>query len=292
MGYRLFSIVVTGMWLLAMGLLVRDDVLPVLTAQAPPDMASQLADEPEYRELYNGVYDQTGRRVGHSTTAIIRGPEYVSINSRLELEPGWMDRLDMLARVVRQFGIAGKLEVRTALRYVQDGSLDEFTVDIEGLGMPVRIESEYFGTDFGAQLTVGQAQWPLVFDTQISQRLGQSFDPFIFLPELQVGKSWRVWMASFSDVKPRFEQILVRVVDREMIDHHGRQVHAYRVEAGDLAVAWADRSGKILRQEVNMPLLGRITILDETEQHRARQGDTRCDDAGAEAYVPEDAHVD
>ncbi len=65
--------------------------------------------------------------------------------------------------------------------------------------------------------------------------------------------------------------VLVRVTGTESIEHNGRVVEAFRVEA-DRAVAWVTSDGRVLRQEVDLPLLGRLTLIDEPfDQQQAYQ---------------------
>ena len=58
------------------------------------------------------------------------------------------------------------------------------------------------------------------------------------------------------------DSVLITVTGREIIDHHDAKIEAYIVEGGG-ARAWVASDGRVLRQEVNLPLVGQITLRDE-----------------------------
>lgn len=58
------------------------------------------------------------------------------------------------------------------------------------------------------------------------------------------------------------EPLLVRVTGTEQIQHRGRLVEAFVVEAHRMG-AWVAPGGHVLRQEVELPLLGKLILVDE-----------------------------
>src|SRR5262249_35797568 len=104
-------------------------------------------------------------------------------------------------------------------------------------------------------------------------------------PGLYVGQTWRMRMLDFvamlRDQTATMTPQLVQVTGREDIPHNGRTVSCFRIET-DGATAWADASGRVLLQRVEMPLLGRLAGRDEPFDSKARNSvRQRTHDPGA-----------
>jgi hypothetical protein len=59
-----------------------------------------------------------------------------------------------------------------------------------------------------------------------------------------------------------FKVQLAEVKRRETIHHSGKDTECFRIET-DGTVAWADKAGRVLRQEVRIPILGCFVLTDE-----------------------------
>jgi hypothetical protein len=58
------------------------------------------------------------------------------------------------------------------------------------------------------------------------------------------------------------ESVLVRCTALESISYGNREIEAYRVEMPKVR-AWVAADGQVLRQEVDLPLFGKLTLLDQ-----------------------------
>ena len=93
--------------------------------------------------------------------------------------------------------------------------------------------------------------------------------PFDGLSNLHVGQSWRLHLINpLAEVVPGFGQgfspdaVLVRVTRREPIQTAAGLVDAHVVEAQAIR-AWVGPEGRVLRQELDLPVLGRLVFQDE-----------------------------
>jgi len=97
--------------------------------------------------------------------------------------------------------------------------------------------------------------------------------PFTLLKDLYVGKTWRMRLINplpaLRGGKAEFQAYLVRVAAREEIKHDQKTVECFRIESRNVR-AWADMSGQVLVQEVNLPLFGKLTIRQEPYDESAR----------------------
>jgi hypothetical protein len=65
------------------------------------------------------------------------------------------------------------------------------------------------------------------------------------------------------------EGVLIEVTGKETIIHRGQPVEAFVVEGGG-ATAWAAPDGRVLLQQVTLPLLGKLLLRDEEYIEGAR----------------------
>ncbi len=114
---------------------------------------------------------------------------------------------------------------------------------------------------------------------QVASAVGEVFRPFVYLKDLKVGQTWRITsinpIGSLWGEEPTPTPVVVKVTGRETIEHLGRRVECFRVEAKD-TVAWVDDDGRVLLQQVEAPMLGTISIrlldgFDEKAMHAARE---------------------
>ncbi len=255
---RLIGIILAGSWLCLMTLLIQRDVVPFWTAQDPPRPHAWSG------EYQTAICNDEGYRVGTSWVSAAPTPSGMRIHNATVLDLG---------------GLSGflpkhkQLLVRSELAYQQDNTLDAFLFSIEGAGVPITVRAERFGQDYACEFKLGAARRLIPLDGRLSECLGESFRPFAYLENLYVGQTWRIRLLDVLSVAKgdgaEFNTRLVMVTGTETIEHRGQQVGCFRIET-DGAVAWADDSGRVLRQEVSLPLLGRFVLTEEPVDHEAR----------------------
>jgi len=248
---RALGIILAGVWIIAMTAVVRRDVLPFWTAQEAP---KQIIPVGEYQV---GIFSDSGARVG-TTWVSTAGPRGIrtTISSTTVLD---------LAGFTGFLPVGGQLILTSNLTYDDAETLDQFSFRLNGPGIEVLVEGQRYIKDYACEIS-GAIKKTVSLDGELSAFLGQSLRPFTHVQGLHVGQSWRIHLLDpFSLIpgrSPKFKTQLARVTCRETITHTGGQVACFRIET-DGTIAWADDSGRILRQEVEIPLLGRFVLEDE-----------------------------
>ncbi len=257
---RAIGIIITVVWLLCMGLLIRRDVLPYWLADDPPSAPIPQA------EFQVGMYSEDGRLIGTTWVTTLTLPGQQSVLSLTELD------LKALSRVLP---LAGDLYLETDLTYGEDRKLDEFSFRIETALLSAHIDGARYEQEYACTARVGETVTQLSLDGRLAQYLSDSIRPFTHLSNLRVGQRWRLRtldpLSLLKGQSVEFTTILVEVTGRESIEHAGRRVECFRIEAAG-AVAWADESGRVLRQEVRIPLVGKCRMIDQPfERQRYRK---------------------
>lgn len=261
-----------------MAALVQRDVLPFWTAQDPP---SRAIPGGHYQcRISNGA----DRVIGSAWVSVTNGPQLTTVESVTILDIG---------RLTTLFKGLNRLAVQTDMTYERDGTLSMFKINLVGAGVPIEIAAERYVHDFSCIARIGESRTSLLLDGRMYEWLSESLRPFTHLSGLHVGQTWRIQLLDplgmlKGDSFP-FQEHLVRVTRRETIRHHEQDVDCYRVESSG-AVAWADESGKVLRQELAVPLLGKIVLTDEPYNraaHDAASASLRRSHPGAAAALLE-----
>jgi hypothetical protein len=248
------------------------DVLPGWWAGDPPPSAALVLGPGEERQAQVGIYDGAGRTVGKSWTrsrrAGLEGVVQVSVSTVLEpmALPGGLG--------------TPRARIETELTYRRaEATIDELDFRVFGLGLPLSLHGEAMPSgEFPCQWQVGPQRGAAVLDSRAPAALGDVIRPFDRLPNLYVGRSWRLNLLDpLSHLLPQvntsgleMEPVLIQVTGKETIEHDGRSVMAYVVEGGG-ATAWVAEEGTVLRQTVNVPLLGALVLLDEPFDDQARR---------------------
>lgn len=255
---RIFGIVLASAWIVAMTALIRQDLWPYWTAGEPP---YQLVPEEAYQV---GIYLDSGCRLGTAwvTATVTQGMKMVNSATLLDL-----------GAVRTVLPLRGPLLFENNLHYQSNDTLDQFDFRLRGMGLDARIDAERYGRDFGCTLKMGAHTWTISLEGRQSEFLGESLRPFTRLTHLTVGQTWRIRVLDpfvvLQDQALEFKTQLATVVARERIRHRGKSILCFRIET-DGAVAWVDRAGCVLRQEVSVPLLGRFILTDEPFDRAAR----------------------
>lgn len=248
---RIFGVVLAATWLIAMTALIQRDVVPFWSVQEAP---GHIAPNGTFQVA---ICNDAGHRIGTTWITSSATGHITTVHSTtlLDLRP--------IAGLLR---LQEPLRCETSLIYVADGVLDQFRLRLEGAGVPIRVVGERCGRDFACTTKIGSLTKSVPLDGRLSECLAESLRPFTHLAGLHVGQTWRIRLLDpFSLLVGRGPEIklhLVSVTRRETISHNGSRVECFRVET-DNSVAWADDSGRVLRQEVQLPLVGRCILTDE-----------------------------
>lgn len=247
---RIFGTVVTLVWLLAMAALIQRDVLPFWQAQDPPGHAVPTGD------FQVAIMNEAGQRVGTTWVQAFRKPNRTVYSTT---------RLD-LGTVAKVLSTLGPMFLDSSLTYADGGGLKEFLFQLRTAGLSARVEGFLYGHEYACAATIGGMTRAIALNGELSKYLGDSIRPFSHLEGLRVGQTWRIRLLDpLSLVRNQsleFSTRLVTVRRRERIQHRGRAVSCFRIET-EGAVAWADGTGRILRQEVTIPFVGKLMLLDE-----------------------------
>lgn len=270
MANRLFGILVVVLWLVAMAGLVQRDLWPALTARQPPptpssDLIARIGTEHQY-----GIFKAAGgARIGTSWLSLHSRPDFSRNNSG--------EASADLESTTYFDGLLGAPPVflRLYMHLLADGSLDSFNFEMVGLPEVVKAEGESYGNKIACIFKVGPIDRQMSLDAASTALVGDSFQRFSCLPDLEVGQAWRMQMidpmalftSGSSKIQPRPQ--LVRVTRKETVEVHGKPVEAFVVES-DGARAWVDDSGLVVRQEIDMPLIGRLVVKPEVFSEKAR----------------------
>jgi len=262
MRFGSFGIGVTLLWLGTMGALVNQDVLPAWRAKPIPPIATRKLVERTGENHQAGIFDQNGHRIGTSWTIYMAMADII-INSTTYFES------------VPMLGNAPILIDSSAHMNAKD-VLDKFELDFFGPPpMRIQLQGENYDPDFPCSLKIGTVEYQFNLDAKMVGMMSDVIRPFIALPELEVGASWTMelfdpWTA-ITQHKAEVKPVLVRVTGKEDIElEPGHVVSCFVIETHG-AKAWADVNGRVLIQEVEVPLLGKLTIRDEPYDRDSRQ---------------------
>ncbi len=247
--------------------LVLRDVVPGLMAGSPPDPEDGLPPGTRY-ESQLAILDAHGELVGRNWTVAQTSGITMTVQSSTLLLP------IRLPNGVR----TPTVRVDTELGH-QERRIDSLVIRLHGLGVRTEMKGAFFPPDqFPCEWQVGEARGTFLLSADATRVFGDEFRPFYRLPGLYVGRTWRVKLINpLSQLMPSWgarafsvDASLVRVVGRESIQHAGRSVECFRVES-DRAVTWADETGRVIRTDVEIPVLGKLSLIDEPFDEEARR---------------------
>ena len=258
---RWIGIAALGMMLSVNAALFVRDVVPDWYAGAPPSaVALDLATGDEL-DVQLGLFDEKGRRIGYAWTLSSRDEYLTKV------------RHQTVIRSLRLPGdvVTPMLRVDTDLNYHGRSIVDELRVRVSGLDMQVRLDGAFYPPDhFPCTWQVGAQRGEFDLPADATRALGDVIRPLDGLTGLEVGQSWRVSLLNplagmIPDWGARFmanQSMVVRVARIEQIDHRGEPVDAFVIEA-DKMRAWMTQDGRLIRQEYELPLIGRLVLVDE-----------------------------
>jgi hypothetical protein len=255
------------------------DIVPEWWAGDPPltDVQTLSLENPE-RRIQIGIYDAGGRRIGQAWTVAKRSNEVISVSSLTSLGPVSLPGAVEAARI----------RIDTELTYRnRDSRIDGMRLRVHGLPLPIDLTGEILPSDeFPISYKIGSTDGRLVLTANATRALGDIVRPFDRMRDLYVGQTWRLRLIdplahvlNPSDTEEiRFETMLVRVTELVQIEHRGKKESCFLVVAGRSRAWVAEDDGRVLRQEVIVPLFGRLTMLDEPyieAEYRAAQQNLR-----------------
>jgi len=260
-------------------LLVVRDVLPRWLAGDPPQAEIELLRPGEQRRTQVSIYNQAGQRVGRCWTLSDRSQALLRVKTQTVLYPIQLPEGVVTPRV--------RFDMN--LTYQQDTHVERLEIDVRGFDIPINLHGGFVPpNDFPCQWQVGEQRGTFVLDADATRVLGDVIRPFDRLPALYVGQTWRLELLNpltrllpgLKDSPVATSSVLVRVTGTQSLEHNGRVVETFRVEA-EKAVAWVTSAGRVVRQEVDLPLLGRLTLIDEPfdePAYKAATGMTSAND--------------
>lgn len=267
---RWLGLTLGGLMLLAnTGVFVRD-VLPGLLPDEPPPNDMQLLAPGDQRDVQVGIFDDDGRRLGTSWTRSQRkgAGDLVIINTTTVLGP-------LTFPTVRLPKLRFECELTMQ---VTENRVAEIEFGIYGADIPIKLKGEWVPTgEFPCMWTAGAQSGTILLDRGLPAMLGDVIRPFDRLPDLFVGQTWQVKLVdplkcllpSMGDAAVAFEPVMIRVTAERAIEYRGKSVQTFVVEGGG-ATAYVAADGRVLRQEVTLPLLGKLVLLDEVYDAEAR----------------------
>lgn len=261
---RWIGIIAAAAMVLANAAIFSRDILPRWLAEdAPPSDVGTLAPGEE-RFTHVGIYHEREGCIGRSWTRAERQAigGMVSVTTTTVLE-----------RIHLPVGITTPpVRIETRLLYRPDQSwIDDLDFRMYGMGIPISLVGAAYPTgEFACTWQVGPQRGDFLLEAGAPAMLGDVIRPFDRLPNLYVGRTWQVKLVDpLSQILPNMketglgmEPTVIQVVREETIEHGGKEVKTYVVE-GAGARAYVADDGAVLRQEVTLPLLGRLVLLDE-----------------------------
>lgn len=256
---RWSNVAVVVFWLITMGWLVEDKILPSLSVGEPPTYRSILSEEPAHQEPVFWNVFLNGRPLGRaelSRRTLDQGVAELRSQVRLdglplaEITPGWMNSLMRLASGSREWAQLvltvesdSRLEIDPLGRpmgfYSRTwlGERDSWPASgLRGMTSPSGIlQITLQGTVEGQQLKLKVRSGHLIYNTSAylpaDALISDAFSPQARLPNLKVGQSWAVPL--YSPLHPPtapMELMRATVVRREPISWGGQVVPTYLVD--------------------------------------------------------------
>jgi len=269
--YRWLFIGVLALWLVAMAALIRRDVWPAWTAQDPPRMdAAQFGKPGDKRREQFGIFDGDEERIGTAWGE-------VEVND----SSGWATVSGVI--LIDGLTLIPPVRVESSTEFNEHGELDKFRLDVHGVPMTViYVQGERRGIYFPCEMHVGPVHRSVNLEMSASRMIGESLRPFAVLPKLHVGQSWRMQIldplsAIQGGREAKFKSVVAEVTGKEVLPTaESGAVECFVVEVRDEgAKAWVAPDGQVLRQEVALPGVKKLTLQTETYSKAQREAASR-----------------
>lgn len=269
---RWIGITTVTCMLIANTAVIRRDVMPYWLVGDPPESGAHKLKEGEKAYTQVGIFNADGR-IGWSWTESRR----TTIGGIISIETTTLlERIDLPQGIATpRVRIVTKVTYREAEKHV-----DDLDFRIHGLFVPISLRAEAMPSgEFPFRWQIGDRAGQIILDSRAPAALGDCIRPFDRLPDLYVGRTWRLdlldpitqILPSVESYRLGFDDVLIEVTAKEMIKQRGKQIEAYVVEGGG-AKAWVEpETGRVLRQEVTLPIIGKLVLVDEPYDAKALQ---------------------
>lgn len=239
-------------WTAATAWLIHHDILPPLTARDVPRISTDSWPGERTRNAQARIEDRAGRRVGTVWSTYTAGATGMNRHDVFFIE-----RLSMLPM----------LRIEVDADFTADGRLDTLNLKLYGAGERVELEGEDISGNLAFRLIVGRREQLFKVDADAVGMIGDVLRPFPALPDIEVGQSWRMHvvnpLSAVTDFGSKLIPMIVRVTGKERQPTPDGPVECFVVESDRGAKAWVDAAGNVVRQEMDMPIGGHLTIVAE-----------------------------
>lgn len=247
-------------WLLA------HDVWPRWTAKDAPALKATEWLRKEGRQSQYDLEDEFGR--------------FGSVWTEYQIDESSMSRSDLIWIFRAPPLLAGFAPVRIHVdsTYTGAGVLDEITMRVETPHADVELHGERFHSGYSFKLNSGAIERTLKVPIASGGAITGAFNPLSALTNLQVGDKWNMQVvnpiATVTGIGDPFIPLLIEVTGEERLSLPDGEHTCTVVEAKGVK-AWIDSHGAVQKQELLLPLLGRLIIVrrgefEETQRNQAR----------------------
>ncbi len=267
MFFRTSGWIIVLFWAASMTWLVRHDVWPALTAGEAPQVGPSGWAKLHDTHFQVGIFNKYDQRIGTAWT--VYNPRSQTREDTIHLH--WAV-------------LPGPMLLKIESGFMADGKLDNFKLTVDGAQLgpaafgansPIVIEGERYASVYAFRIRAGRSiDKTFKIGAMEAGLIGDVFRPFAALPDLEVGRTWRMQVvnpiSTITGVGQPVVSMLVRVTGRETITTVDRQqVGCFVVEAPNVR-AWVDDSGLVWVQQMNLPLGGKITARNEPYDEKTR----------------------
>lgn len=273
-----------GLMLIVNALLFNRDIAPRWFAgDKPPSGVIGVGDEVDSQAR---IEDDDGNIVGRTWTRTSCSKELRAIRS-----------LTYLERISAGPATLGsKILIGTEIVFSADGQLSTIGMKVSGLPIGLQLHGEFYEPDnLACTWQIADMRGTIVLEGVDSKAVADMSKPFDRLTGLYVGQSWRMELLNpLQSLLPKgaagidSEPVIVRVTGRETIQHGDERVETFVVDA-DRVRAWVDDEGLVLRQEVDLPLFGRLVLIDEPYDRELRESHSKRWNAAFDASSSDDS---
>lgn len=268
---RWIGIATLGLMLSVNAALLVRDILPDWRAGEPPVSHALRLESGKTTDIQIGILDGEGRRIGYSWTRCGRTEDLVTVRH---------------CTVLNALSLSGdvqlpKIRMDTNLNYLGETTLNELRIQVRGFGIPIELNGEFIPPDdFPCEWRVGTNEGRFVLPAEATRAIGDIVRPFDSLAGLYVGKSWRVKLLNpLAGIVPDWgarnmmaDSMLIQVTGTSPVDFHGTTVEAFVLAANMQNLrAWVTADGRVIRQEVELPLFGKLALVDEPYDRNTRK---------------------
>lgn len=249
--------------------LVIRDIVPTWTAGDPPrsSLYSLVGDDDFGQKL--GIYDNDGQHVGDSWTLARRSGEVLTVYTWTNFESGYIGAA----------ALATPILIRSKITFDARQRPDALQIVVRGLGETMQLDGQLVEpNDFTCRWKIGEAEGDFILPADMLRVFSEVTRPFDHMANLRVGQSWRMHIFNpLSALMPGTnarnmggEMIVAEVTGQENLFHRGENIRVFIVET-DRARAWVAPDGRVVQQQIELPILGRLVLIDEPYDDVARR---------------------